>query len=69
MAEKLSNDQKITLSDQENLKEKIELQEKKWAELENASYYRIYAYDSSEEHIKKEIEQKRINKIKNLYGF
>lgn len=72
MAENTDNIQNKPLSEEESLKEKIELQEilkKKRAELENVACYRIYAHDSSEEDKKREVNQKMINIIKNLYGF
>ena len=73
MAEKTTKaEQKTSLSEEENLKEKIELQEilkKKREELENVACYRIYAHDPSEEDKKREVNQKMINAIKNLYGF
>ena len=73
MAERSNTEPNPPLSDQEeNLKGKIEFQEilkKKREESENVACYRIYAHDSSEDDKKREIDQKRINRIKNLYGF
>lgn len=72
MAETQNNKQNLPLYDKESLKEKIELQEilkKKREESENVACYRIYAHDLSEDDKKIEIDQKRINLIKNLYGF
>lgn len=72
MAEKTRNAEEISLSEEESLKEKIELEEilkKKCEELDNKPSFRIYAHDSSEEDKKREVNQKMINTIKNLYGF
>lgn len=73
MADQTGNSQKMPLSAEEerNLKEKIEIEiemEIKKAQ-ENQVCYRIYAHDAAEEDKKREINQQRINRIKNLYGF
>lgn len=69
MAENPNNKHNLPLSDQESLKEKIELQEnlkreielQQMKRLENVECYRIYAHDPSEDDKKREIDQKRIN--------
>ncbi len=68
MAENSNSKPNLSLSEQEDLKRKIELQEMKRAESEKMAC-NVYPHNPSEDDRKREIDRKRINIIKNLYGF